>query len=173
LDPRGRLKNVLENKGTSISVSSVHRTIKQADLTSRVRINKPFINEANRLKRVKFSKKYLKLGATKIGNDLFFYDECRIECFCSRRRVWIGKGEQPTPQRKLAHLPSIMIAGAINRAGKTKLIRIEGNLNAEGCVRMLNNHIIPDCKKISRSPSWKFLQDGAPCHSARKRPSHS
>ena len=163
-----KIHNTLKTKGINISSSSVHNVLKSEGLSSRLRGEKPFANAKNRLKRQRFANKYLKKGGKKIGDVLFFYDECKIECFSEQKRIWVEKGEKISPRRKPCHPPSIMVAGAINSQGKTKLYKISGTLNQTTYTEFLNKKMIPDCKKIDPSNTFIFLQDNAPCHKTKK-----
>ena len=142
-----KIQLTLKTKDINISLSSIHKTLKSAKLIPKLRGKKPFLSQLNKLKRLKFARKYLKKGGKKIGDALFFMMNAELSVLASKIRVWVEKGEEVSPTRKPSHPPSIMVAGAINSQGKTKLYRISGILNQDSYTDFLSKKILPDYKK--------------------------
>lgn len=79
------------------------------------------------------------------------------------------------PQNKRAaqrfqNVPKIMVWGAISTEAKFPLVFIKNNIriNAEYYKRnILQQHLLPNAKKIFGNRKWVFQQDGAPAHRAK------
>jgi hypothetical protein len=104
------------------------------------------------------------------SGDVIISDESRFGLFDDSRRLWIQRGIytertfKPTPK----HNTSFMVWGAIGKGFKSKLVFIEGNLNAVEYRRMLTqNGILDDMKDHFGDGVGHFQQDGAPAHRAK------
>ena len=51
--------------------------------------------------------------------------------------------------------------GAICARGKTDLVFIEGTLNAQKYINILENHLLPKMKQLYKQDAYKFMQDHA------------
>ncbi len=63
------------------------------------------------------------------------------------------------------HPKHIMVWGGISLLGSTSIAFVDGNMDAVGYQKVLQNHLLPLVKRI-RGP-WAFQQDGARPHTAR------
>ena len=62
-----------------------------------------------------------------------------------------------------------MVWGTISHKGVGKLVRIDGNLNADGYIELLEDNLEESIEKMGMTGErWIFQQDGAPCHTAKK-----
>src|SRR5437764_9897342 len=62
----------LKTKDINISLSSIHKTLKSAKIIPKLRGKKPFLSQLNKLKRLKFARKYLKKGGKRSEMHYFF-----------------------------------------------------------------------------------------------------
>jgi hypothetical protein len=101
---------------------------------------------------------------------LLFSDESRFCMGNDSRWVWRRPGEDVDGiYHDTVKFPvSIMVWGAIGHGFKSKLEFIEGTLDSKGYVAMLiGNGFIQQCNELFGLHGWCFMQDGAPCHTAR------
>jgi transposase len=114
-------------------------------------------------------------GSIDWTKDVIISDESRFGLYCANRSLWMQRGVYN--ERTFHPLPkpdsSIMVWEAIGWNYKSKLIIVEGTLNAKRYWDVLkNNEVIGDMRthfaeNESGRTGW-FQQDGAPAHRAKK-----
>jgi transposase len=101
---------------------------------------------------------------------IVFSDESRFATAPDSRYVWRKPGvfnfSSLCQHEKFAHI-SIMVWGAIGKNFKSPLVIIKGTLNAEG-YKMLMRVFMQVANQQYGVGKWVFIQDGAPCHKAKK-----
>jgi transposase len=65
------------------------------------------------------------------------------------------------------HPTSIMVWGAISVHGTGRLFIVEGTMRQEQYIRVLRDRMIPQLRIWYPNGDATFMQDGAPCHTAR------
>ena len=60
-----------------------------------------------------------------------------------------------------------MVWGYINARGVGFLDKVDGRINAEGYIDILENSLIPSLHYYGLHSNFDFQQDNAPCHTAR------
>jgi transposase len=133
--------------------------------------NCPLITPPQILKRLSFCREGLE-GTIDWTRDVMISDESRFGLFDDSRSMWVQRGVysehtfHPVPK----HNTSIMVWGAIGKEYKSRMIIVEGTLNAERYQNMLrDNGIIDDMvAHIALGERQGFFQqDGAPAHRAK------
>jgi transposase len=164
----------LETSGVQVSARTIRKRLCAVGLKARIPRKKPFLNVAQRRKRVMWAKQHMAWTPEQWGR-VMFSDETRISIFGSdgvhyiRRR----KGEENLPQcttPTMKHPLSIMVWGCMSGEGVGRLQVCNGMINA----RMYIDDILE--KKVLQSATdmfggdhrdFIFQQDGAPCHTAK------
>jgi transposase len=114
----------------SVSMSTIQRTLHMEGYAGRVGLRKPFVNDKNRLNRLKWSQE--RLTWDEEWNQIIWSDESRYELFGSKRRQWVWRRpEQRTDNNCLVPTfkstqKSVMIWGCFTRFGVGPLVRLEG-----------------------------------------------
>ena len=108
-------------------------------------------------------------------DTVVFSDESRFAQFSDSGRIWVWR--LTSQEFSLRHLQptakfggfSVMVWGAIWTAGRSELVVCDGNVNAEKYISILDQGLLSafDSGKLRRR-STLFMQDGAPCHTAKK-----
>jgi hypothetical protein len=102
---------------------------------------------------------------------IHFSDESRFVLGDDRRWVWYRRGEQnPSAMRDTQKFPrSVMIFGVIGPDYKSRLLFVEGTIDAERYIRNLSDlGFIEELDHKHGALEWIFQQDGAPCHTSQK-----
>jgi len=103
---------------------------------------------------------------------IYFTDECSLHALTEgtqfvRRRP----GEELEPsciQSRLKHPPSVMIWAAISAEGPGPLYFVEGMMRQDQYIRVLEDVFLPYVQQLRKSTDpFVFMQDNAPCHSAK------
>lgn len=148
--------------GHEVSIATVQRDLVSQDIKSvrrpRVVNNDPIKNKA----RLDFARDIRRQKIT--GKQVIYSDECWMNNNeNTNRREWTAPGETPTV-RRFQKRPDIkiMVWGAIGHNFKSKLVFIEGTVDANVYIATMGPHI----KRMSRLGRI-FMQDGAKPHTAQ------
>lgn len=100
-----------------------------------------------------------------------FSDESTIDILDDRiETVRRRSGEEFHPQclKKTIKFPQkIMVWGAISIHGTSRLHVVEGTMNSEKYIRVLETRLLPQIRDWFGDSQWIFQQDSAPCHTAK------
>lgn len=103
---------------------------------------------------------------------MIFSDESRLEAMTEsvnfvRRRPGERYSEVAV-QKKIKHPPSVMIWSCITGNGTGPLYFVEGTMNQVQYKKVLETTFLPFLYSLSEEEgSYTFMQDGAPCHTAK------
>ncbi len=131
---------------------------------------KPMISEINRLKRIEFSKNFIEKDVGFWGKVLWS-DETMVRSIPNNKEIFhkvhktVKKNDLPVnPQIQNGGF-GVMFWGCFSRAGLGPLVVVDGIMNKESYLNLLQNTVLP---KIRLDDSIDvFMQDNAPCHTAR------
>ena len=85
------------------------------------------------------------------------------------RRLPGEKYKAACVQTRVKHPPSIMIWASISAEGPGPLYFVEGSMNALQYIKVLQDTFLPSIQdKINNGDVFYFMQDNAPCHTAKK-----
>jgi transposase len=170
LGSRHLASEIAQKLGISICAQTINSIRKMLRFKYQLPHRSPLITEKQEQKRMDFCMKSL-AGNIDWAAEVIISDESRFGLFDDSRRMWIQRGVYTdlTMRATPKHDASFMVWGAIGRNFKSKLVFIEGNLNADGYQQMLTeNGILVDMRNhFGESPGY-FQQDGAPAHRAKK-----
>lgn len=159
------------NQGLTISVSSrtVQRTLHTMGYYGRTGRKKPLVSEVNRKKRLFWC--YDKKNWQDEWNFIIFSDESRFELFRNDANQWVWRRACeayakdcliPTVQKS----EGVMVWGCFCNYKVGPLVLIEGRLNAEMYIELLEDYLLPFLNELGPN-SHTFQDDNAPAHSAR------
>lgn len=157
-----------------LSKTTVRRRLAKAGLHGRIAVRKPFINEANRIKRLSFAKDH----ADWTNDDwakVLWSDESKFE-FCTQKKrlsVWRRKTEKFEPRKMQGTVKhgggSLMIWGCMGANGLGNLEKIDYTLTGVGYRNILIKNLNSSIKNALKNPQedWFFQQDNDPKHKAK------
>jgi transposase len=99
---------------------------------------------------------------------VIFSDESKFEICRNTHKVFVLKGEE-IPHIGISNPPiSTMIWGAISRKGKIGICFVNERINQHSYIEILKNNLLKSANSIYGKVNWRFQQDNAPCHKAKK-----
>ena len=65
---------------------------------------------------------------------------------------------------------AVMFWGCVSKKGKGPLVVVNGYMDSEKYMELLQNYLIPEYNAARNNfgEDWKFMQDNAPCHKSAK-----
>lgn len=147
----------------SISIDTCKRILRKYGLFGRIAARKPYLNQVQIRKRLRWAKNYISWNANQWGN-VIFTDECRFELF-GKRRQYVRRDIKNRYRNELTLKTckfggkSLMVWGAIKYDGSRSLIRCDSTLNSIEYQKVLENGLLP-----IYNPTDILIQDNAPCH---------
>ena len=157
------------NGAETISRQTVVRRLKERNIKCRRPVKKFGLTERHRRTRLRWATAHRR-WTLRQWEEIIFSDEKIFQLAGHNGQVRVYR--RPNERFTTACIPKVgdkcgvMVWGAISAAGKSRLIRLQGNINAEqyqvqaleiGLVPFINNHNRP----------MNFMHDGARPHSAR------
>ena len=154
----------------SASARTVNRRLLDADLPARKPRKKPLKTETIKEKRLRFAQKYARWTIDD-WKRVVFSDESWFQLFENGRRQFVRRrsGEAFLPLcvlQTVKHPEKVMVFGAISPSSKSKLVFIDGKVNAEKYQQILKEGKIRSFMKNHSHRSPLFMEDGAPGHRA-------
>jgi transposase len=137
--------------GLGVSNQTVRNVLKAANLKARVKTKKPFLSRRHIKARLHFAEKY-KHWTLEDWSRVIFSDETKINRMGSdgRRWVWAEPGEKlskRTTQPTFKHGGgSIMIWGCMTTKGVGRMCNIDGIMDGQDYIKILDNHLLPTVK---------------------------
>ena len=169
--PQVKAEMLLEH-GVDISTSTAQRRLRESGLHGRKARRKPRLSPAHKRARLEFARAHKDWTASQWA-QVVFSDESRFLLHRSDGRVYVRRrvGEEfhaACIQETVKHGGGgIMFWGCINTRGVGFLDKVDGRLNAEGYIDVLENSVIPSLHYHGLHSNLVFQQDNAPCHTAR------
>lgn len=151
-----RVAAKVSNELEDISKSSVHR-LAQQHLDYCAPPTKPLLTERQREARVAFAKAHRR-RSNAFWDSVVFTDEKVFTLFSGPKKLWVDKGHTPPPIRTVKHPPKIMVHGAFCGKGVISLVRVQGILNAEKLLQILDDELVPAANDLLGT-NWVFQQD--------------
>lgn len=98
-----------------------------------------------------------------------FSDESTFECqMANSRCVWQLPGSPPPVHQKVKHPTKVMVWGIISYKGPGRLHVVEGMMDKNQYLRVIQTRVIPQLRQWFTSlDDCIFMQDSAPCHTAK------
>lgn len=163
------------NQGRQVPVSerSIHRYLSKNKYHRRVCRKKIRIREQNRKNRVAWARGKRRWTVDYNWSKVIFSDECKVVLGQNNRvYIWRKAGEEWLPACISPGAPpkpamSLMLWGCITWNGVGTLTVVNGNINANKYIDILEEQLWPVVVKIFPTNDYIFQDDNAPVHRAR------
>jgi transposase len=157
--------------GVHMSTRTVRRRLFEAGLRAYRPRKKPKLTVAMRKKRLAWAKQF-QSWTKEDWERVCFSDESTLEilgdsCRYVRRRPGEEFLDQCLVQR-VKHPLKVMIWSVISTKGSGRLHVVDGIMNSEKYLELLQNRLVPQLFQWFPDGNCIYMQDGAPCHTARK-----
>lgn len=130
---------------------------------------KPYVNNKNRLKRLKWCKRYQGWTVEDWKQVLWSDESPFVLTFNRKFRVWRLHNERYNPMccaATVKHDKKINVWGCFRYGQVGSLYRVEGILEQVQYRNILNDVMLPDAEKLFGDEPWLFQQDNDPKHTA-------
>ncbi len=153
-----------------LSVNTICRAICKCQLKLYHAKRKPYVNMVQKRRRVLWAKAHLKWTVSK-WRSVLWSDESKFDILVGNhgRRVLRAKEEGDLPawhQRSAQKPESLMVWGCISAYGMSSLHVLEGTMNAERNIKVLEQHMLPSRWRLFHGRPCVFQQDNAKPHTA-------
>jgi hypothetical protein len=155
----------------TVSTATVRHALHTQGYFGRVGIRKPFVSNANRLKRYKWCRERSTWDDE--WNNIVWSDESRFELFGTKRRKWVWRRPKQALDKDClvptfkSGQKSVMIWGCFTRYGVGPLVRVEGRMAAADYIKVLETHLLPYLGSLGEA-AFTFQEDNAAIHTAKK-----
>ncbi len=138
-----------------LSVNTIRRAICRCQLKLYHAKRKPYVNMVQKCRRVLWAKAYLKWTVSK-WKSVLWSDESKFDILVGAKE----EGDLPACHQRSVQKPaSLMVWGCISAYGMGSLHVLEGTMNAERYIKVLEQHMLPSRWRV-------FQQDNAKPHTA-------
>ncbi|CAK9806963.1 Transposable element Tc1 transposase [Anthophora quadrimaculata] len=160
---------VNQSRDNPISLTTVKRRLRDANLFGRVAIRKPLLRPINKKKRLQWARRH-ESWTIEDWKKVLWTDESKFEIFGSKRRVFVRRSNKEKMLEQCA-IPtvkhdggSVMVWGCVSMTSVGDLIRIDEKMNKEMYKRILEQHAIPSGYRLI-GRGFILQQDNDPKHS--------
>ena len=160
-----------ENREIAVSKKTVKRRLKEHGFSRGVYRKKVTVKAVNRKKRLSWCREKRWWTVNFQWSKVIFSDECQI-CVGENKRVYVwrkaGEGWRPdlVPKQNGRKL-SVMVWGCLCFDGVGTLSRVNGNINAQKYIEILDDNLWPVLVRHFPAGNYLFQDDNAPVHRAR------
>jgi transposase len=166
-------KMLRDDFDVSVSPQTVRNTLKECDLTPAKKVKKPLLTKRHRRLRLEFARRYENWTVDDWKN-VIFSDETKVNRVGSDGKKWVWK--KPGSPLRDNHIQStlkhgggsMMVWGCFSARGVGDLVLIEGILNADLYVDILNDNLLGTLNWYGLEKSEiTFQHDNDPKHTSR------
>jgi transposase len=157
-----------------VSSNTVRRVLKKHSFKAVVKKKKPLLGVRHMKKRLAFAEKY-KEWTVEDWKRVIWSDETKINRFGSDGRQWVWKKKkEELIQREVQGTVkygggNIMVWGCMGWNGVGHLAEVEGRMDADQYVSILEDHMLPSLEESGISEEEViFQQDNDPKHTSKK-----
>lgn len=163
-----QLCSVLRQSGVKVSRMTISRRLKERNICFVKPTSKPHLTPAMRKKRLAWANKYAH-WTVEDWSKVCFSDESSFECHDANKRLVLHQPGTPRPTTPSVKFPTkVMVWSMMCVKGTGRLHVVEGTMNAEKYVDVLKSRMLPQAREWFGAEEWLFMQDGAPCHTAKR-----
>jgi len=149
---------------------TIRNRIKESgEFNSYWQINKPFISEKNRLKRVEWCKDRLHYTIEQWRKFLWTDESPFVLRYNRQKRVWRSQNERYKTfamKGTVKHDDKIMVWGCFAAHGVGDLYLVDGIMESEQYKRILRDHFKPSAQRLFGGYDYTFQQDNDPKHTS-------
>ncbi|KAL4500872.1 hypothetical protein ABPG72_020106 [Tetrahymena utriculariae] len=150
-----------EEMNKQVSLSTLHR-YEQEIGSLKLPLHRPLLSNLNKIKRYEYSLKHQK---SEFKNYIFM-DESYFTINRITRRVFVFHEEDRPIVEIYNPQETAMVWAAICRKGKVCIEIIEGSINKESYLQLLQRHFPESGDQLYGRGKWQLLHDNAPAHKA-------
>ncbi len=159
-----------ENFQKPLSVNTIHCAICRCQLKLYDAKTKLYVNMVQKHRRVLWAKAHLKWTVSK-WKSVLWSDELKFDILVGNRRCRVLRAKeeedlQACYQHSVQKPVSLMVWGCISAYGMGSLHVLEGTMNAERYIKVLEQHMLPSRWRLFQGRSSVFQQDNAKPHTA-------
>ena len=169
-----KVSSLLEKDfGLKVSSCTIRNRLKESGFKARVPRKKPFLSKIHRKRRLVFAKKYVNMPVS-FWRKVLWTDESKFNLVKSdgAQKVWRKKGEAFTLSCIRGTVKfsggNVMVWGSMAWNGTGKLEFIDGIMDSEVYVNILNKNLLASTKKLRLGKHFIFQQDNDPKHVSKK-----
>ena len=165
--------DVASTSGKSLCPQTIRNVLHSAEIFGRAARKKPFINNVNREKRLKFAKTHIN-EPLDFWKRVIFSDETKFNIFGSDGKKFVWRKPNCELQEKNIQTTvkhgggSVMLWGCMGHSGVGNIEFIEGVMNADMYIAILRSNLKDSAVKLGISTCYYFQQDNDPKHTAKK-----
>lgn len=162
---------VNKSRSEPVSLTTVKRRLRDANLFGRVAVRKPLLRPQNKRKRMQWAHTH-RDWTEEDFKKVLWTDESKFEIFGSKRRIFVRRSaeEKMMPDCVVPTVKhgggSIMVWGCFSSHGTGDLVRVEGIMKKEQYKRILQQNAVPSGLKLIGN-GFYFQQDNDPKHSSK------
>lgn len=164
------LQNEWASSGVSVSARTVRRRLVEHNLRSRKVQRKPKLTEAMITKRLNWAKLHKDWTEEEWGK-VCFSDESTFHIVCNKSiHVRRRPGEafhKDCIGETIKHPTAVMVWSVISVKGPGRLYIVENTMNQIQYKKVLETKLIPQLQEWFPDGQCIFMQDHAPCHTAK------
>ena len=168
-DLEGELVKIFPGKATP-KKTTINKILNETGFKMMKILKKTIIYPRNKLKRIDFCREMADYGPA-FWNNVIWSDETTVYQ-CPKGKEMILRVHSTQLEHLEAINPqihsggfSVMFWGCFSKLGLGPLVAIEGSMNSEKYIELLQDHVIPELQ-VAGQP-MVFMQDNAPCHKSR------
>jgi transposase len=157
-----------------VSSQTVRNVLKKHSFKAVVKKKKPLLSARHRQKRLAFALKY-KEWTVEDWKKVIWSDETKINRFGSDGRQWVWKqqGEGLVEKEIQGTVKfgggNVMVWGCMGWEGVGRLAEVEGRMDANQYVDILEDHLLPSMEDLAIGEEQMiFQQDNDPKHTSKK-----
>ena len=129
----------------------------------------PYVNMVQKRRLVLWAKAHLKWTISK-WNSVLWSDESKFDILVGNHERCVlrpKEGDLPSCYQRSVQKPaSLMVWGCISAYGMGSLHVLEGTMNAERYIKVLEQHMLPSRRRLFQGRPCVFQQDNAKPHTA-------
>lgn len=152
--------------------TTVRRRLHETRLYGHLAVKKPLLLPRHRQLRFNFAREHADWSWVD-WSTVMFSDESKFNLFQSDGRVNVRRRPGKQLRDDCVTLTvkfvggSVMVWGAMSYRGTRFLSRVDGRLNSQGYIKILEDCAIPSAHLLGYGNNLIFQDDGATCHRAR------
>lgn len=162
---------VNQSRSEPVSLNTVKRRLRDANLFGRVAIRKPLLRPQNKKKRMEWALAH-RDWTEEDFRKVLWTDESKFEIFGSKRRIYVRRSaeEKMMPACVVPTVKhgggSVMVWGCFSSYGTGELVRINGIMKKEQYKQILQRNAIPSGFRLIGN-GFVLQQDNDPKHSSK------
>lgn len=166
-DSSRRLSYEADWRSVNVTSRTVQRRLHEMDCHA-VRPRKvPQLTQRMKIKRLDFACRHAN-WTVEDWRRVAFSDESSFECQkATRQRIWQPSGSPAPVCQRVKHPTKIMMWGMFSYKGTGRLHVCESTMNSASYLQVLQTRMLPHFREWFPENDGVFMQDGAPCHTAR------